>query len=335
MDIFDSLAIPYFKCRKYFNRGWGPLSYLQEVNPPEKIELSEISQTVPDIHWDKPRISRNVLVSDGKFKTTSQYTRLPHQSSVTYIRKIAPIGTINENPTLLIHFPGTGDSGYQFREHYYARPLAQHGITSILLQSPYYGIRKPNYQSGTRLSTVIDLLLLGACSIEEGRSLLCYGQQKGYKHLAVTGVSRGGFIAAIAASITPLPVAISTQIAGLSISKAFTDGIIKHLCNWKNLANELPLDFDYTGDKTELVRSKLTEILSITDIANYPLPEKVKAAIITGARNDQVISPQTVLDLHQYWKGSELRWLPGGHVSSIMFKGSNFRKAIFDSIERL
>ena len=36
-----------------------------------------------------------------------------------------------------------------------------------------------------------------------------------------------------------------------------------------------------------------------------------------------------------HWPGSELRWVPGGHVSAFVLQQPAFRRAITDSLERV
>jgi hypothetical protein len=47
------------------------------------------------------------------------------------------------------------------------------------------------------------------------------------------------------------------------------------------------------------------------------------------------VSPASVLELQQHLEGSEVRWVPGGHVLSFLVHHSAFRAAIVDSLAKL
>ena len=51
------------------------------------------------------------------------------------------------------------------------------GISTLVLESPYYGKRRPPNQQGSRLLRVSDLLVLGRSTIEESLCLLEWASQ--------------------------------------------------------------------------------------------------------------------------------------------------------------
>jgi Alpha/beta hydrolase domain containing 18 len=53
----------------------------------------------------------------------------------------------------------------------------------MALESPFYGKRRPAYQSGSKLHRVSDLLALGRATIEESLSLLNWAQVNGFNNL--------------------------------------------------------------------------------------------------------------------------------------------------------
>ena len=57
------------------------------------------------------------------------------------------------------------------------------GIATMVLESPYYGKRRPDFQQGSRLLRVSDLLVLGRATIEESLCLLDWAQRQGYGKL--------------------------------------------------------------------------------------------------------------------------------------------------------
>ncbi len=62
------------------------------------------------------------------------------------------------------------------------------GVASLILESPYYGARRPPNQKGSKLRYVSDLLALGWATIFESVHLLHYmDSHMGLQHKGETG----------------------------------------------------------------------------------------------------------------------------------------------------
>ncbi|NRA46528.1 MAG: alpha/beta hydrolase family protein [Oligoflexales bacterium] len=194
------------------------------------------------------------------------------------------------------------------------------------------GIRKPSYQNGTEIRTVTDLMLLGILSIEEGRSLLRWLHSLNLGPLGITGISRGGLIAAIVAAITPLPLAVVPFIPTHSGGVTFTEGLIQLSCEWEELNKQLERNNKH-GERCS--KQMLFEILEKTNITNFPPPMRPDAAICISAKKDGLVSPWSTEVFRQYWPGSEIRMINGGHVSAIALRLGQLRQAVRDSLVKL
>jgi hypothetical protein len=114
-----------------------------------------------------------------------------------------------EGAPAAIMLAGTGEHGYSRRLENVALPLARKGIVSLILESPFYGKRKPPSQFGSKLNQVSDLGLLGRITIEEASALVRFLKvDAGCGPVAVGGVSMGGLHAAMVASLLPMPVGV-------------------------------------------------------------------------------------------------------------------------------
>ena len=60
-----------------------------------------------------------------------------------------------------------------------------------------------------------------------------------------------------------------------------------------------------------------------------------ECCIVVAAKDDAVIPASSSMAIHKAWPGSEILWLQGGHVSSILFHCRQFRKAIVKSLQKL
>lgn len=74
------------------------------------------------------------------------------------------------------------------------KPLLKHGIGSIILENPYYGLRKPKSQLYSCLPYVSDIFVMGGCLVLEGLVLLHMCEKMGFGPLGVTGLSMGGHV---------------------------------------------------------------------------------------------------------------------------------------------
>lgn len=80
----------------------------------------------------------------------------------------------------------------------------------------------------------------------------------------------------------------------------------------------------------------LREVLeTYTDVTRFPVPHCPQAAVLVAATQDAYVSPDSVMELHKHWPGSEVRFVPGGHVSSFLLHHNSFRKAMVDALDRL
>lgn len=64
-------------------------------------------------------------------------------------------------------------------------------------------------------------------------------------------------------------------------------------------------------------------------------PQRPDAAVMVAAVDDAYVSLESVQAVHQYWSGSELRLVSGGHVSGFLLQQPEFRRAVVDSLAKL
>lgn len=75
-----------------------------------------------------------------------------------------------------------------------AMPLLKNGIAAVLVENPYYGLRKPKDQVRSSLHHVSDIFVMGGCLILECIVLLRWCERMGLGPLGVTGISMGGHV---------------------------------------------------------------------------------------------------------------------------------------------
>jgi hypothetical protein len=137
---------------------------------------------------------------------------------------------------------GTGEQGYLRRQHLIAEPLALMGVATILLESPFYGSRRPPEQTASKLRHLSDLPALGRATLAEGRALLGWvlrDHALGIQHACVAGTSMGGLHAAMTASLATAPVAVASWLGPTSAAPVFTVGCLASACDWEALGRSL------------------------------------------------------------------------------------------------
>ncbi|WMV19166.1 hypothetical protein MTR67_012551 [Solanum verrucosum] len=228
---------------------------------------------------------------------------------------------------------GTGDHTFERRLRL-GGPLLKENIATMVLESPFYGKRRPLLQRGSKLLCVSDLLLLGRATIEEARSLLHWLDcEAGFGKMGICGLSMGGVHAAMVGSLHPTPIATLPFLSPHSAVVAFCEGVLKHATAWEALRDDLSV---HEASMTlEEVKERMRNVLSLTDVTRFPIPKDPSAVIFVAATDDGYIPRHSVLELEKAWPGSEVRWVRGGHVSSFLLHNGAFRRAIVDGLNRL
>ncbi|XP_021282211.1 protein ABHD18 isoform X1 [Herrania umbratica] len=337
----------------FFSRGWGGT----------KLELLErlISQLFPEVegqNWPPSLIqpiwrtvweTKSACLREGVFRTPCDEQllgALPLESHNARVAFLVPKLVPPPKMACVVHLAGTGDHTFERRLRL-GGPLLKENIATMVLESPFYGQRRPMLQRGAKLLCVSDLLLLGRATIEEARSLLHWlDTEAGFGKMGVCGLSMGhtllkfdafmelgGVHAAMVGSLHPTPVATLPFLSPHSAVVAFCEGILKHGTAWEALREDLAAK--EASMTLEEVRERMRNVLSLTDVTRFPIPKNPNAVIFVAATDDGYIPKHSVLELQKAWPGSEVRWVTGGHVSSFLLHNGEFRKAIVDGLHRL
>lgn len=74
-----------------------------------------------------------------------------------------------------------------------AKPLMKEAnIGAMILENPFYGLRKPEDQRNSSLHNVSDIFVMGGCLILESLVLFHWCERNGLGPLGITGCSMGG-----------------------------------------------------------------------------------------------------------------------------------------------
>jgi hypothetical protein len=291
----------------FFEDGWGELTPLRWRARPEPI----------DVVWGELERRRGHVQQEGTFRSPNA-DHLPPAAQTARVLLVTRDGD-HKGPAV-VHMAATGDEGYRRRLVSLARPLLARGVSSVILENPYYGARRPKGQTGVSIRTVADLLHMGTGSILEGVALVEWLARSGFGPVGVTGVSMGGQMAATIAALVEQPIAAVPCLPSHSATVVFCEGLLSRGVVWSAL-----------GPTETSARRRLRTLLEDTDIRMLAPPRKPEASILFGARKDRYVPTHSVQSLHNHW-GGQLRWLECGHVRAFVSKRRAFMDGIVEAL---
>ncbi|XP_014253602.1 protein ABHD18 [Cimex lectularius] len=272
---------------KYFIKGWGSPTDLKRLLKFRRIvsRREECFKLVPPdypLKITKDTYSNGERIIEGSFRSPLELYLpglLPEESKLAYFQFILPKTWKSEYyKPVCIHMAGTGDHYFWRRRHIMAKPLLKEGgIASILLENPFYGMRKPKYQIRSVLHNVSDIFVMGGCLILEALVLLHWCRRKGYGPLGVTGMSMGGHMASLAATNWPYPLVLVPCLSWSTASGVFTEGVISKAINWSLLETQ------YT--ENEVLRSDIASMVDYMEHDAFVAGRQFAKAFPTSITN--------------------------------------------------
>ncbi|XP_014284826.1 protein ABHD18 [Halyomorpha halys] len=252
---------------RYFIKGWGTPENLKRLLLFRKVlsNRNDCFKLVGDhypIEITKDEYEGDVHILEGHFYSPFNLflpTLLPKESKEAHFQMILPKKWKDDGfKPVCIHMAGTGDHYFWRRRHLIAKPLLREaGIGSIILENPFYGIRKPVYQMRSVLNNVSDIFVMGGCLILEALVLFHWCTKHGFGPLGVSGLSMGGHMASLAATNWPLPLVLVPCLSWSTASGVFTEGVMSRAINWDML------EFQYK--ENEAFRTELNKMVQIRE----------------------------------------------------------------------
>ncbi|KAF8365864.1 hypothetical protein PRIPAC_83693 [Pristionchus pacificus] len=347
---------------KLFTKSWGRPTTLKELYLFKKECTSQrlmgdfVDEFRPNVIVKKERRSNGVYC--GEFRTVSPHSlRFPaHYPAPVDQCPFTVVMPERGADRVCIHLAGTGDHSYWRREYGLATPLLEQRTASIIVPNPFYGERRPDGQYRSSLHNVSDLFVMGVSLISECLFILNWAKERyGFKHAAISGVSMGGFMASLATSNIPYAVGCVPLLSAVSAGPSYCRGVLREAIPWDVLERELR-DRDYVRRLEEipgcdwihrahenaarnnesLARSMMDILMTeFTHLYTYPTPVYPQATVALTARSDGYIMHDGLPMQDELWKGSEMRYIERGHVTSYVFCQNIFRECINRSFEKL
>uniref|UniRef100_A0A0K2UDB0 Uncharacterized protein C4orf29 homolog [Nasonia vitripennis] n=1 Tax=Lepeophtheirus salmonis TaxID=72036 RepID=A0A0K2UDB0_LEPSM len=153
--------------------------------------------------------------------------------------------------------------------------LRERGVASILIENPFYGLRKPPEQRRSTLRNVTDLLVMGACLIMESSVIYSLAQESwGYWPIVSHGISMGGHMAALGAVNWNKPIGLVPCMTSCSASWTFTSGVLTESLPWDLLEEQYHNEVRYHDEIRKMIYPNEEALKKV--ISQYPpyTPEK-------------------------------------------------------------
>ncbi|CAG9465330.1 unnamed protein product [Pedinophyceae sp. YPF-701] len=247
----------------FFTDGWGNFGEQNLMDEVDAMRGGVDTHVAPmDISWEvvgtgtlesddvagRPSKTRYELLQ-GSFRAQCSsivFQDLPPEVQAGRCQLVRPVGPPggsdpppHATPSLVVHLPGTGDHSFA-RRLAIASPLLHHGVASLSLEGPYYGLRRPEGQQGCRLRYVADLFRLGRVTIEEAMRLMHWAEHNGYERVGTSGLSMGGVHACYAASMYPRRASCAPLLAPHSAAPSYCLGLLSQGTAWEVLKKQFP-----------------------------------------------------------------------------------------------
>lgn len=295
---------------RFFSGGWGDLENVED------LEVTGLTDPEPlAVSWSRPRVTNAISVQDGTFP--SPVEGLAHHSQQGHARRVEPLDGTDR---IVVLMAAWNDHGYQTRTAIAVR-LARRGIGTVILENPFYGLRRPDPERDQPIHTVADFVRMGNGAVHEARGMLTTLRSEGA--LGISGYSMGGNMAAIVSASMPFPVATAALAASHSPGPVYLDGVLRNGIEWDALGGE------------EEARGRLARLLYRASALRMDPPPHVARAVIVGATRDGFVPPRATTALHEHWPGSELRWVDAGHATLLWRHKNELADAISRSFDRL
>ncbi|XP_074649634.1 protein ABHD18-like isoform X2 [Tubulanus polymorphus] len=309
---------------KFFTKGWGKPENIKRIVELKKAfsHRDKCRHLVPSdypIHIDKEDVQGGCRILEGHFE--SPFNRvlpgiMPKEVQTAWFQMVLPEKWHGDLKPVVLQHAGTGDHFYWRRRSMIARPLLkEYGIASIILENPYYGLRKPKEQLRSSLHNVSDLFVMGAALILESLALFHWCESFNYGPLGLTGISMGGHMASISAANWHKPLSLIPCLSWSTASSVFTQGVMSGAIPWKLLEQQYMSDHVYRDEIKQFI-STYEESLAFKMgqhfAKNYPesmerlenLREEILSKVNSPSRVEQTASPvmeqsnhdQTTLD---------------------------------------
>ncbi|CAF1070455.1 unnamed protein product, partial [Rotaria sordida] len=224
-----------------------------------------------------------------------------------------------------ICYAGTSDHGFSRRRLFTAVPLVnQYPICSILLENPYYGLRKPPDKSRSSLLYVTNLYIMGEALVLETLMLLHWCQKMKLTSAILHGFSLDGYMASLA--FTKWPDSPSRQFYENKASQTSYD----YLCERNRSIDSNKIVLNLIKDIIRLLMDEFTSLYNYS----RSVQSNISNAMFIVCTHDGYILRDGIPHMNDVWPGIHIRYIPHGHVNAFLFNQLGFHHTAAKMLQR-
>ena len=331
---------------RYFKDGWGDMDTARKLaadavdfmasGEPGKVPWAPVVETLA---WgsDYPMKSPFAKGQRGSFRSPL-HDALPEPSKHCHFVFVYPSTmkfpldkSSNSNLRgIVIFLPAVGEQGSGDRVEM-AELLAKDSVASIIITSPFYGIRRPPNQPMHYVRNVGDFWVQGTALMQEAALLTCWAAETfPGARLCTSGFSWGGAMSSGTALMTSqwVPQSGSTvsvaPYAGSATPAVIIDGLLEDDIDWTAIGG-------HSDAKPKLMRVfDKAHLCTLTEaiLSNGKSTARLGDVCSVSFQHDGFIKREYSVDLFERLVGCshtgtpcKLRWSPGGHIAAYFMKG--------------
>lgn len=282
----------------------------REGSVPERFRLVEA--TFP-FEIEQVRVTPRYTVHRLRFP--SPIVTADEANNTVHAEYFRPEGGGKHPAAVVLHILGADFA----LSRYMAARLADRGVAALFVKLPYYGERRGPDGSKRFLSNDIGRSITamgqGVCDVRRAAAWLASRPEVDPSRLGVTGISLGGIVSSIAASVDPAIGRAALLLAGGGLGEIL----------W-----EMPEAARYKALWVASGRSK-EELIALTaplDPLTYAEGLRSKRVLMMAGTTDEVIPPLAARALWEKAGRPEIRWMECGHYSAAGFLLPAMREAV-------
>jgi hypothetical protein len=288
-----------------------------ESSVPERFRM-----TAGDFSYELEPVLRAPRYTVSKLRFPSLVETPDAENNTVHAEYFAPIGFGPGRPgVIVLHILGADFP----LSRYMAARLADRGIAALFVKLPYYGERRP---SGSRNGAIPSKRLVSSdiertvtamrqAVLDVRRAGIWLAAQPNIDaaHLGVSGISLGGIVSALAASVDPAIKEGAFLLAGGDLSTIL----------W-----EMPEGAPFKKVWIDSGRTKadLKKLTDAFDPLNYASGLAGKRMLMIAGSVDEVVPPECTRLLWEAAGKPPITWYPCGHYSAVGYLLPGIRRTV-------
>jgi dienelactone hydrolase len=291
----------------------GEVAFRPSAAEAQVPDLFRLEAATFEFEQNELRVTQNYKVSAVRFP--SPIVSPDQENNTVHAEYFRPFGAGPRPAVIVLHILGADFA----LSRYLAARLADRGVAALFVKLPYYGERRPAGGQKRFLSTDMERSLLsmrqGVCDVRRATAWLATQPNVDPQKLGVTGISLGGIVSAVAASVDPTLNRAVFMLAGGGLADILWD--MPEAARYRKLWIE--------AGRT---RADLEAITKPLDPLTYAERLRGKQVLMIAGNVDEIIPPSAARALWNAAGRPPIRWYDCGHYSAAGFLLPAFRETV-------